>query len=289
MTPLDVNASPVAWREARPDAWAGANAEGGEPTDTVVFLHGLGGSRIAWEPQLEALADRWRCVAWDMPGYGASKPLSRMTFPALADAVVALLDTIEVERAALVGLSMGGMVALHAALARPERVAALALLDTSPAFGFDGTTDADTWTAARLAPLDRGATPGDMARDVLRGVAGPALAGDALAAAVAAMERISSDGLRAAIECLPSHDVRDRLPSIVGPTLVVCGELDTETPPAYSRFIAEAIPGARLEIIAGAGHLSNLEAPAAVNMALQQFLSEAVPTHRPTPTKDPRA
>jgi 3-oxoadipate enol-lactonase len=282
VTPFDVDASPVAWREAGPDA----GPDGG---NTVVFLHGLGGSRIAWEPQLGALGDRWRCVAWDMPGYGASQPLSRMTFPVLADAVVALLDTIGVDRAALVGLSMGGMVALHVALAHPDRVTALALLDTSPSFGFDGITDADAWTAARLAPLDRGATPAAMADEVLRRVAGPALAGDALAAAVAAMSRISPDGLRVAITCLPTHDVRDRLPSIVCPTLVVCGELDTETPPSYSRFIAEAIPGGRLEMIAEAGHLSNLEAPAAVNMALRQFLSEAVPTHRPTPTKDPRA
>ncbi len=255
----DVDATPVAWREA---------GDG----DVVVFLHGLGGSRTAWEPQLAALSDRWRCVAWDLPGYGASPPLDGpLTFPALADAVGQLLDGLGVERAPLVGLSLGGMVALHTALDHPDRVSGLALLDTSSAFGGDGT-DPDAWRAARLAPLDAGRTPADMAVDVLTSVGGPALTGAALDAATSAMARISPDGLRAAVDCLPTHDVRGRLGEIRVPTLVVVGELDEETPPAYSRALADGIPGARLEIVAGAGHVSNLEQPASVNRLLADFL-----------------
>jgi 3-oxoadipate enol-lactonase len=255
----DVDAQPVAWREAG-------------DRDVVVFLHGLGGSRTAWEPQLEALAGRWRCVAWDLPGYGASPPVDGpLTFSALADAVAALLDALHVARAPLVGLSLGGMVALHTALGHPDRVSGMALLDTSPAFGGDGT-DPDEWRAARLAPLEAGRTPADMAIDVLTAVGGPALAGRSLDTAVAAMSRIPADGLRAAIDCLPTHDVRDRLGEIGVPTLVAVGELDEETPPAYSRMLADGIPGASLEIIAGAGHLSNLEQPDAVNRLLSEFL-----------------
>ena len=255
----DVDGGAIAWREA---------GEG----PVVVFLHGLGGSRTAWDPQLEGLADTYRCVAWDLPGYGASPPLDRpLTFPALADAVAGLLDALGVDRAPLVGLSLGGMVALHTALAHPDRVAGLALLDTSARFGADGT-DPDEWRAARRAPLDAGTTPGDMAVDVLTSVGGPALVGEALDRAVAAMARIPPDGLRATVDLLPTHDVVDRLGEITAPTLVALGEHDEETPLAYSETLVAGIPGARLELIAGAGHLSNLEQPDAVTRLLAQFL-----------------
>lgn len=259
MRAVDVDGAPVAWREA-----------GDGPV--VVFLHGLGGSRTAWEPQLAALAGDFRCVAWDLLGYGASPPPgSPLTFPALADAVAGLLDTLGVEQAPLVGLSLGGMVALHTALAHPDRTGGLVLLDTSPAFGLDGT-DPDEWRAARRAPLDAGLGPGDFAEDVLRSVAGPSLTGHPLDQAVTAMARIPADGLRAVIDLLPSHDVRNRLGEITAPTLVVVGEHDAETPPAYSEALAAGIPDARLEVVAGAGHLTPAEAPEAVNRLLAEFL-----------------
>ena len=86
------------------------------------------------------------------------------------------------------------------------------------------------------------------------------------------MARISSDGLRAAVEFLPSHDVRSRLGEVGAPTLVLVGEHDEETPLAYAEALATGIPGAVLQIIPGAGHVSNLEAPAAVNLALRAHL-----------------
>ena len=259
MTGVDVDGRPVAWREA-----------GDGPV--VVFLHGLGGSRTAWDPQLAALATDFRCVAWDLPGYGASPPPGRpLTFPALADAVAGLLDALGVEQAPLVGLSLGGMVALHTALTHPDRIGGLVLVDTSPAFGLDGT-DPGEWRAARRAPLDAGLTPGDFAEDVLRSVAGPEFDGPPLDRAVAAMARIPADGLRAVIDLLPSHDVRDRLGEITAPTLVLVGEHDAETPLAYSHALADGIPGARLEIVGGAGHLTPAEAPEAVNRLLARFL-----------------
>lgn len=264
-TAVDVDGAPVAWREA-----------GGGPV--VVLLHGLGGSRTAWAPQLEALAGDHRVVAWDLPGYGTSPaPDGPLTFSALADAVAGLLDTLGVERASLVGLSLGGMVALHTSLEHPDRVAGLVLLDTSPAFGLDGT-DPDEWRATRFAPLDAGFTPADFAENVLRAVAGPGFCGESLDQAVAAMARIPAEGLRAVIDLLPTHDVRGRLGEISVPTLVVVGEHDAETPPAYSEALAAGIPDARLEIVAGAGHLTNLEQPDAVNRLLAGFLPTTFPS-----------
>jgi 3-oxoadipate enol-lactonase len=264
MTPVqtvDVDATPIAWREA------GSG-------DVVLFLHGLGGSRTAWEPQLGFLGRSHRCVAWDMPGYGKSQPgADPLTFESLADAAAALLDALNTPTANVVGISMGGMVAMHLALRHPDRVGSLVLLDSSPAFGLDGTTDAEEWADLRLEPLARGRTPADIAPAVLRSVAGPQAHDAVIAEAVAAMARIPSAGLAAAVRCLPSHDVRDRLANINCPTLVAVGNLDTETPPAYSLRLCHSIPGARYEEIPGAGHLSNLEAPDAVNNMVGEFLS----------------
>ena len=259
MRVIDVDRPPVAWREA---------GQG----EVLLFLHGLGLTRTSWDPQLMDLSDRWRCVAWDMPGYGRSQAITPLSFAAIADAAAGLLDALEVEQAHVCGLSFGGQQALHLALDHPDRVASLVLADTSAAFGDDGT-DPDAWLEARLAPLDAGLTPADFAEEVLRSVAGPDFEGEMLASAVASFSRISSEGLRAACECLPTHDVRDRLAEIEVPTLVVVGELDEETPPAYSRFLADRIRGAELQIIDGVGHLSPCEAPEAFNRAVRRFLA----------------
>ncbi len=261
--PRDVDATPIAWREA-------GRADG----EVVVFLHGLGGSRLAWEPQLAGLSATRRCVAWDMPGYGASEAApGALTFAALADGVVRLLDTIGRERADLVGLSLGGMIALHTALRHPGRIHRLALLATSPAFGFDGVTTAESWLAQRLAPLADGVTPAAMAPAVLRAVAGEAASQAVIDEAAVAMSRIDATALAAACRCLVTHDLRGRLGDVRAPTLVIVGDDDTETPPAYAEALATGIPNARLERIASAGHLVNLERPDVVNGLLDAFLA----------------
>jgi 3-oxoadipate enol-lactonase len=258
----DVDAAPVAWREA-----------GSGPL--VLFLGGLGMTRTGFDPQLAALGSRYRCVAWDMPGFGASPPPSGgLSFPALADAAADLIETLGEQSAHVGGLSMGGQVALHLALRHPARVRSLALLDSSPAFGMDGT-DPEAWKRLRLDALDAGETPASMADAVLRSIMAPDADEDAVATAVASMSRISPAGLRAAVECLPSHDVRARLGEIAVPTLVLVGERDEETPLAYAEALATGIAGARLQIIPRAGHIANLEAPEAVNIALSEHLDAA--------------
>jgi len=260
---IDHDAEPIAWREAGP------------PTGPlVVFLHGLGTTRTGWDPQLDALADRWRCVAWDMPGYGSSPSPSRpLDFGGIADAVAGLVRDLGARSAHLVGLSFGGMHALHTALRHPSVVRSLTLVDTSPAFGVDGRTTRDAWISARLAPLDQGMGVRDLAPAVMTSIAAPGFSGPGYEMAVASMGRISERGLRAAIHLLPDHDVRTRLGTITAPTLVVVGELDEETPPAYSAMLAEAIPDVRDHVVvAGAGHLTPLEAPESFNALLRSFL-----------------
>lgn len=253
---------PIAWRQAGP-----ADAP------SVVFLHGLGGTRLAWEPQLEGLSDRFRCIAWDLPGYGGSAPIEPLTFWAAADAVARLLDVLGVERADLVGLSMGGQIAQYVALAHPGRVRRLVLADTSYRFGADGT-DPEAWKRLRLDALDAGLTPADIAPRVLDSIAAPGFGGRERSRLVAAFALIESDGLRAAVEMLPSHDTSARLGEITAPTLVLVGEHDTETPHEYAEYLAEHIPGARLAVIPGAGHLPPSEQPAEFNRLVTEFLRE---------------
>jgi len=261
---IDVDEHPIAWREAGTG-------------DVVLFLHGLGHSRIAWDRQLEDLSDRWRCVAWDLPGFGASEPLEDMTFPAIANAAIALLDRLGADSAHLVGLSFGGQHALHVALDHPERVRSLVLADTSPVFGLDGTTR-EEWIDQRLEPLRAGLTPADIAESVMIGVSGPGFSGPDFDLAVAAMERLTPGAYEDAVRCLPDHDVRDALATIGVPTLVVVGELDSSTPPNVARLLAAGIPNASFVEMSGIGHLTPNEAPQEFNRLVREFLEGQEPT-----------
>lgn len=265
--PRDCDEQPIAYRTA---------GDG----ELVVLLHGLGGSRISWEPQLRGLAAHWRLAAWDMPGYGRSAPLpvDAVRFPHLAEAAAGWIRHLggsATAQAHVVGISMGGMIAQYLAALHPQAVRSLTLLSTSPAFGLDGTKP-DEWRAARLAPLDAGMQPADFSERVLRGIAGPHISPEAFAEQQAAMARIDADALRCSIDCLVTHDSRDLLAQIVAPTCCLVGALDDETPPAYSQYLADHIPGARLEVISDAGHLLNAEAPDAVNAAIHRHLSSTV-------------
>jgi 3-oxoadipate enol-lactonase len=261
--PVDHERDGFAWREA---------GEG----ELVVLLHGLGGSRISWEPQLAELGTRRRVAAWDLPGYGASAPLplERVTFRALAGAVERFIEVLGEGHAHVVGISMGGMIAQYLAAWHPRRVRSLTLLSTSPAFGLDGTRP-DEWRAARLAPLDAGQEPSDFADRVLAGIAGPHISAEAMAGQGAAMARISGAALRRSIDCLVTHDSRPLLADIEAHTLVLVGALDEETPEEYSEHLARHIPHATLAVVSGAGHLLNVEAPDEVNRLITRHLQIA--------------
>ena len=270
VTPVSVDARPTAWQEA------GSG-------DLALFLHGIGGSRIAWDRQLTALAGMRRCVAWDMPGYGASSG-SPSSFPVLADAAAALIEAVTADHpnapknrhihatADVVGLSMGGMVAQYLTLEHAHRVRSLVLIDTSPAFGMDGTTP-EEWLAQRMAPLADGLTPADLAERIVGAIMGPNATAEQRDEGIAAMSRISPGALAASCRTLITHDTRDRLGEIDCPTLILVGELDDETPLAYAQTLADGIRDARLEVIPGAGHLTPTEAPEAVNALIREFWS----------------
>lgn len=259
----DVDAHPIAWRE-----------EG--TGEAAVLLHGLGGGRTAWRPQLAALSALRRCIAWDAPGYGLSDPVAARTFDAYAEAAVAFLDTVSPDAPVdLVGMSFGGMIAQYATARAPHRIRSLTLLCTSPKFGLDGT-DPDEWRANRLAGLEQMGSPAAAAPLILPSLVGPDGA-HVLPEAIEAMARVPLEGLLDSLATIASHDSRALLPTIEVPTLVLVGELDEETPVAYGQAIVDLLPHGRLEVIPGVGHLLNLEAEDAVNAAIARHWKAVMP------------
>lgn len=246
--------------------------ERGSGARGLVFLHGIGSTRHAFEDQLAHFAEDWRAVAWDMPGYGESPPLERMTFPGLAGALVRLLDHLGLDRAVIVGHSMGGMVAQELVARHGERVRALVLCATSPAFGTPGGDWQREFLKARLQPLDEGKTPADIAPALVSAIVGDDPDPRAVGRAVACMASIVPSAYRAALHCLVGFDRRAELARIGCPTLVLAGEKDRVAPPPVVERMARAIPGARYECLPGVGHLANLERPDLFDSALGAFL-----------------
>lgn len=251
-------------------------ARSGGHGPTVIFLHGLGGNHRSWDPQLTALAPDFHSIAWTMPGYGRSAAPTSFDFASLADSAAALIDEVG-GPATVVGHSMGGFVAQELALRHPEKVQALVLAGTTAAFGKPGSDFNREFLAARLAPLDRGATPADLAPDVVDGLLAPGRAVAMRRSAIESMSGITADGYRRALETLVTWDARHRLSELAVPTLCIAGEVDTTAPPKAVSRLAELIPGARVEIVPGAGHLMNVEAPELFSDLIRRFADGAHP------------
>ena len=134
----------------------------------VVFLHGIGGNRTNWSGQLDRFGDRFCAIAWDARGYGDSAdPLQTLRFEDFADDLRRLLDHLGVERVHLVGLSMGGMIALDFYGRHPRRAATMALVDTSAGFATASEEARREFLSRRLDPLERGLTPAGIAPQVV--------------------------------------------------------------------------------------------------------------------------
>ncbi|MGI9434644.1 MAG: alpha/beta fold hydrolase [Geminicoccaceae bacterium] len=248
----------------------------------LVLLHGIGGDAEYWRQQLDAFADDYRTIAWDMPGYGDSAPLAAMTFPALADAVVDLLDRLSINRAHLVGHSLGGMIAQAFAVKHADRLRSLTLVATSAAFGRrsgGGDIDEawrDSFVEQRLGPLDRGASMTELAPKMVQGLIGDQADPKGMEQAILSMAAVPEASYRSAVHCLTHFDHQDNLAEIQAHTLLLAGEKDPVVPPSVMRKMADAIPNSQFEILPGAGHLANVERPDAFNQALSSFLRSLV-------------
>ena len=247
----------------------------------VVLIHEAIGDGRLWAPQVEALAPRYRVVVPDLRGYGRS-PLPPERFRH-ADDVVAVLDSLAIERTALVGGSLGARVALEVALTEPDRVWALALVAPGLS-GFEWSEEVRAGWAAEEAALDAGDIEVAVEINLRMWVDGPRRSpGDvdpAVRSRVAEMQRRALEIQVAAYadpERQPDEEPFDppasaRLGEVRAPTLVVVGELDQPDIVAIAERAAAEIPGAGLVVLEGTAHAPSLERPDQLSNLLSEFL-----------------
>ena len=238
----------------------------------VVLIHGFGLDMRMWDPQARPLAARFRVVRYDCRGFGASGPFDPAVPYTHAGDLVALLDHLDIGDAVLAGLSFGGRVALQTALAAPDRVCGLALLDA--------VLDGVPWDPESARALDEVAQ---------RVQAGGVLAGREAWLAhplfATARERPDLAGALAVmvagypgqhwLDQDPHRQTRppiDVIEGVAGPVLVAVGERDVPGFREMSAVLARRIPGAIHRVVADAGHMINMEQPAAVNELLTSFM-----------------
>jgi 3-oxoadipate enol-lactonase len=247
--------------------------DGAADAPVVVLSNSLGATRAMWDPQVPALAERFRVVTYDTRGHGESPtPAGPYRLDDLVDDLGALLDEVGAERAHVVGLSLGGMTALRLAAREPDRVHRLAVMCTSAKP--DPTPFLDRAAAVRsggTAPL----APAVVGRWLT-----PAFAADHpdLVARLEAMIATADDeGYAACCEVVASVDLRADLGRIAAATLVISGEEDQALPPAHQQAIVDGIPDAELVTVSPGAHLANLEQPLQVTGALLGHLDTAGP------------
>ena len=250
----------------------GYEAAGHHASKPLVFLHGIGGAARAWRGQLDAFGDRYRAIAWDMPGYGGSAALPVVSISALADALQEFLLQVGATNPILVGHSIGGMIVQQVLSTSPGIAGAIVLAQTSPAFGKPDGDWQKSFIDARLGPLDRGETLASLAPSLVRELVGDDADANGMQLARDCMAAVPEATYRATMLALMGFDLRHALKNIAVPTLVLSGSKDNNAPAPMMAKMASYIPQATYVELEGAGHLANLERAGAFNAALDQFL-----------------
>lgn len=245
---------------------------------TIVFGHGLLFSGWMFTAQIEALRDRYRCIAIDWRGQGATpRAVDGYDMDTLAEDAAAVIASLGVGPVHYVGLSMGGFVGMRLGARHPELIRSLTLLDTS--------ADPEEPAAARqdklLALIFRAVGLGPVRSSVNKIMFGPAFLADSRSPAMIAewMRQVASldrGGVRQAVLGVANRKgIADELGKITAPTLVVVGEQDKPTPVEKARRIQAGIAGSRLEIVPDCGHSSTIEQPEALTKLITEFVASA--------------
>jgi len=241
----------------------------------VVLCHGFGLDMRMWDPQVEHLAARFRVVRYDCRGFGASGPFDPAVGYTHAGDLLALLDHLGVGQAVLAGLSFGGRVVMQAALAAPARARGLALLDAV----LDGVPwdpeSAEAMNEASRQASEHGLLAGRaawLAHPLFAAARGRPAVSSALAAMVAGYPGQHWIGHDPHLSAGPRPI--NALEQLTMPVLVAVGEQDVRGFREMSSVLARRIPGARYHVVPRAGHMINMEQPAAVNGLLAAFLDE---------------
>ena len=240
-----------------------AHTTHGQPTGQAPMLltHGFGASQAMWAANIDALSAERPVLTWDLPGHGASAIDDDVSHERCITEMLALVDDLGAQRAVLGGMSLGGYLSLLFCARHPQRVAALVLVDTGPGFRDDGAREEWNGWARELADQLEARGPGALRPGPESAAAEHASAGPGLAAAARGI-LTQRDG-----------EVLESLAGVPVPTLVVVGAEDDRFLVA-AEVMTRRIPGARKEILEGAGHAANMDQPAAFNSAVREFLEE---------------
>ncbi len=244
-----------------------------------VYLHGIGGQRSNWDPQLAALGSVVPSVALDLRGYGDSGlGAGQTTIEDYCNDILALADQFKTKKLILVGLSYGSWIATSFAMRHPDRLAGLVLGGGCTGMSEASETERDAFRTAREAPLDAGQTPADFAPVVVDIIAGPE-AGDMLRAQMlASMAAIPVATYRDALVCFTNPPEQFDFSRIACPVLLMTGEYDVQAPVEEIRAVSMRMYAAsehsdiEFEVISNAGHLCNLEEPVQFNHHLLTFM-----------------
>lgn len=246
----------------------------------VVFIHGFPFDHEMWRPQLDAVSKTHRAIAYDLRGHGMSfVGDGQFTIEGHVNDLLGLLDSLNISRCVVAGLSMGGYIALRALERNPERFSAAVLCDTrSEADGNEGKLK-------RFSAVANVKKNGSI--EFAKGFVQVAFAPQSFATRAEAIQRITKTiehtpplSIAGTQLALASRtDTTGSLANIAVPTLILVGENDTITPPTASQAMHEKIPGSKLHIIPNAGHVSNLENPEEFNRHLLVFLKQVQPLH----------
>jgi 3-oxoadipate enol-lactonase len=241
----------------------------------VVFMHGIGGNRTNWHDQLPELGRHFRAASWDARGYGMSDDYEGpLDFHDFARDLNRVLDHFGARKAHLVGLSMGGLIAMDFNALFPERVATLTICDSLPGFSHISPEQSREFVRLRLEPLLAGKELKEIAPGVAQSLISKSAPPAVFQRFVDSMCALHRQSYIKTLQGAARPDVQIELEKICVPAHVVVGEEDMLTPPSLARSMAERIAGARLTIIKNAGHLPNIERPREFNAAVLPFLLE---------------
>lgn len=237
----------------------------------LVLLHGFSLDSRSWRPQIETLSNQFTVIAWDAPGAGESQdPPATFGIGDWAEALAGVLDADGVQRAHILGLSWGGLLAQEFYRMYPTRVMSLLLADTYA--GWKGSLPAAVAEQRLEAALeDSMRPPAEFVGKYLPGMFSDAPTADIRNELAGIMADFHPAGFRLMATALARADTRELLPTISIPTLLIWGDADKRSPLGVGQAIRDAIPGARLEVIPGAGHLSNLERSSEFNALVRRF------------------
>lgn len=239
----------------------------------LVLLHGYVGDRRMWRAQLDELSDEFDVVAWDAPGYGGSAdPPEEFPLSAFADCLAAFIEALKLGRPHVVGLSFGGGLALELYRRRPDLPASLVL--ASAYAGWAGSLPPEVAEQRLQQALRLSHLPPDRLVEEL----GPTMFTDSAPAELVeeftvSMREFHPAGLRANSRAFAKADLREVLPRVDVPSLLLYGDRDVRAPAAVAHDLHARIPGSRLVFIPDAGHVCNIDAPQRFNRELRAFLS----------------